>query len=495
MQGKYIYSKNVFTVRKILIVAALSCLTVLAYSQDKKAKKYAKTITAEDLRSYLSVLASDSLEGRDTGSPGQKKAARFIAGLFKEMGLEGPVTTNPENPYYQPYELKKGQWQDIYIKKGDKVINNLEEMIYFSRAETRGEEYVEVVYAGDASDMSDIDVTDKLVVTTNRNINELREKNEEAKAAGFVIINENAEEVEFSISRYTRFFSRPMISSTFPTDGDKIVVGDTTLAEALFEKAYPDLQVGDKSTAIINADMLIEPLRTENVLGFIEGSEKPDEVLVITGHYDHLGMTEDGEIYNGADDDGSGTSGVIEVADAFAEALKKGDRPKRSVLFMCVTGEEKGLLGSNYYIENPLFPLENTVVNLNIDMIGRVDDKHEENPDYIYLIGSDKLSMDLHELSENVNKNTVNLELDYTYNDENDPNRYYYRSDHYNFAKNDIPVIFYFNGTHADYHKTTDTIEKINFEKMTKIVQLVFHTAWEIANRDERIKLTEKEGD
>lgn len=462
---------------------------MLAYGQDRKARKYAKTITNEDLRSYLSVLASDSLEGRDTGSSGQKKAARFISGKFKEMGIDGPVKINPENPYYQPYELQKGTWQDIYVRRGDKVVSNLEGMLYFSRAETRGEEYMEVIYAGDGSTMSDLMIENKLVVTTNRDINQLREQNSGTGVAGFVIINENAEEVEFSISRYSRFFSRPMISSSFPLDGEKILVGDTTLAEMLFEKPYSELKVGDQSFAILNADMLIEPLRTENVLGFIEGSEKPEEVLVITGHYDHLGMTDDGEIFNGADDDASGTSGVIEVADAFAAALKNGDRPRRSVLFMCVTGEEKGLLGSSHYVENPIFPLENTVANLNIDMIGRIDEKHEDNPEYIYLIGSDKLSKELHQLSETVNANTVDLELDYTYNDENDPNRYYYRSDHYNFAKNDIPVIFYFNGTHVDYHKTTDTVEKINFDKMEKIVQLIFHTAWEIANRKDRIKV------
>ena len=162
---------------------------------------------------------------------------------------------------------------------------------------------------------------------------------------------------------------------------------------------------------------------------------------------------------------------------------------------MTVTGEEKGLLGSRYYTDSdPVFPLKNTVANLNIDMVGRVDDAHSENSGYVYLIGSDKLSQELHDLSENVNKTYTNLELDYTYNDENDPNRFYYRSDHYNFAKNNIPIIFYFNGTHADYHKPTDTVEKIDFETMESRARLVFHTGWEIANRAERIKVDKKEG-
>lgn len=178
---------------------------------------------------------------------------------------------------------------------------------------------------------------------------------------------------------------------------------------------------------------------------------------------------------------------MLEIAEAFQEAAKDGYRPRRSILFLHVTGEEKGLLGSKYYTENPIFPLENTVTDLNTDMIGRIDPAHEGKDDYIYLIGSDKLSTDLHNLSEEMNNKYVNLDLDYTYNDDNDPNRFYYRSDHYNFAKHNIPVIFYFNGTHADYHKATDTPDKIEYELMTKRTKLIFYTAWEVANRDERL--------
>ena len=190
---------------------------------------------------------------------------------------------------------------------------------------------------------------------------------------------------------------------------------------------------------------------SQNVVAFIKGSEKPEEIIVISAHYDHLG-TRDGKIYNGADDDGSGTISILEVAKAFQKAANEGNGPKRSILILHVTGEELGLYGSKYYTENPLFPLRNTIVNLNVDMIGRIGSEKKGNDNYIYLIGSDKLSQGLHDLSENVNKKYTNLELDYKYNDDDDPNRFYYRSDHYNFAKNDIPVIFYFNGTHADYH-------------------------------------------
>ena len=230
---------------------------------------------------------------------------------------------------------------------------------------------------------------------------------------------------------------------------------------------------------------------SENVLAFIKGSEKPDEIIVISAHYDHLGTIEN-EIYNGADDDGSGTVAVLEIAQAFKIARDRGNGPKRSILFLNLTGEEVGLMGAKYYVENPVFPLENTVVDLNIDMIGRVDEKHADNPNYVYVIGADKLSTELHQISENVNATYTNLNFDYTYNDENDPNRFYYRSDHYQFAKNNIPVIFYFNGVHEDYHKPTDTPDKINYELLAKRAQLVFYTAWELANRPERIKVDVK---
>lgn len=227
---------------------------------------------------------------------------------------------------------------------------------------------------------------------------------------------------------------------------------------------------------------------SENVVAFIKGTEKADEIIVISAHYDHLGM-HDGKIYYGADDDGSGTVAVLEIAEAFEKAVSDGNSPKRSILFLHVTGEEKGLLGSKYYSEFPIFPLKNTVTDLNIDMIGRIDDAHKNNTNYVYLIGSDKLSKELHILSEELNEKFTKLNLDYKYDDENDPNRFYYRSDHYNFAKNNIPIIFYFNGTHEDYHKPTDTPDKINYELLTKRTKLVFYTAWELANRENRIKL------
>jgi Zn-dependent M28 family amino/carboxypeptidase len=239
----------------------------------------------------------------------------------------------------------------------------------------------------------------------------------------------------------------------------------------------------------LEATHQIKSTPSVNVLGYVEGIDPvlKDEVVIVTAHYDHLGMRGN-DIFFGADDNASGTSGVMEIAQAFAQAKSSGNGPKRSVLCMLVTGEEKGLLGSQYYVEHPIFPLAQTVADVNIDMIGRNDEKHPDS-NYTYVIGSDRLSTELHHINETVNQLYTKLQLDYTYNMDSDPNRYYYRSDHYNFAKNGIPVIFYFSGAHADYHRPTDTPDKIRYEKAEAIARLAFHTAWELANRDERIKV------
>lgn len=245
--------------------------------------------------------------------------------------------------------------------------------------------------------------------------------------------------------------------------------------------------------AFLNANTNENLPDSENIWAYIEGSEKPEEVIVISAHYDHVGIINN-KIYNGADDDGSGTVALLEIAQAFKIAQNEGQGPKRSVLILHVTGEEHGLHGSRYYSENPLFPLTNTITDINIDMIGRRDELHKNSNNYVYLIGSDYLSTDLYNICEDANKNYVNLFIDYKFNDKADPNRFYYRSDHYNFAKNGIPSVFLFNGVHDDYHKPTDKVEKIEFDALTKRTQLAFAIAWELANRENR-PVVDKIGD
>ena len=283
-------------------------------------------------------------------------------------------------------------------------------------------------------------------------------------------------------------------SAFISTDMARAIMGDrykkVIKARKKIQKRGKAKNISLPAKLILNQGKDERKLIGRNVLGYIEGSdpELKKEIVVVSAHYDHLGK-QGPVIYNGADDNGSGTTTVLEVAEAIATAKRNGEGPKRSVLVLLMTGEEKGLLGSKYYAERPIFPLANTIADVNVDMVGRVDDRYKDTPNYIYVIGSDRLSSELHEINEQMNEQYTNLKLDYTYNAEDDPNRYYYRSDHYNFAEKGIPAIFYFNGTHDDYHRPSDTVEKINFEKMEKIGRLVFHTVWELANRAERIKV------
>jgi len=236
--------------------------------------------------------------------------------------------------------------------------------------------------------------------------------------------------------------------------------------------------------------------RSENVLGFLEGSDPKlkEEVLVITGHYDHIGLVTDpnatDKVNNGADDDGSGTTGVLLMAEAFSKAKKAGHGPKRSILFMTVVGEEKGLFGSEWYSEHPVFPVANTIADLNTDMIGRIGEDYLGKPDsanYIYSVGSYKLSTELGKISEDINNTYTKMKIDYKFDDPKDPESIYTRSDHYNFAKLGIPVIFYYDGMLLqDYHQPGDEVSKINFDLLTKRAHLTFYTAWELANRANR---------
>jgi len=239
-------------------------------------------------------------------------------------------------------------------------------------------------------------------------------------------------------------------------------------------------------------------VQTENVVAMIEGRDPvlKNEFVVISSHYDHIGMdlaSEGDQVYNGADDDGSGTIAILEIAEAFVQAARDGFGPRRSLLFLNVTGEEKGLLGSSWFTDHePLVPLENIVTNLNIDMIGRYDPSHPTgSTNYVYIIGSNLVSQELHDLNLKVNELTdTSLELDERYNSKDDPNQFYRRSDHWNFGKNNIPFIFFFTGTHDDYHGLDDEADRVEYERMTRIARLIFATAWQVANQDNRPAVT-----
>jgi Zn-dependent M28 family amino/carboxypeptidase len=233
-------------------------------------------------------------------------------------------------------------------------------------------------------------------------------------------------------------------------------------------------------------------VETKNIVAYYEGAdpELKDEVIVMTSHYDHLGVGQPDStgdrIYNGADDDGSGTVGLLNIAQAFADAGKNGVKPKRSILFLHVSAEEKGLLGSRYYSDHPIFPMDKTIANINTDMIGRVDSKYKKKgvEDYTYIIGSEIISSELDSLVKAANRRSGQLALDKRYNDLQDPNQFYRRSDHWHFGRKRVPFVFFFTGVHKDYHQPSDEIHKIRFNKMAKIVRTMYASTVILANTD-----------
>ncbi|MDC6353900.1 MULTISPECIES: M28 family peptidase [unclassified Robiginitalea] len=475
---------------------------------------YASTITEEELKEHLYTYASDAFEGRETGTPGQKKAVEYLENAYREMEV-APALGDAGYLQKVPLELARLPTGSITINGAD--LKNGEGFLTFSPGTGHLDEVVFVGYGIETpgySDYRNMDVEGKyllmkageprkadgtyLISGTNKesgwsNLSEGIDKRQAVArskgARGFFYVD------DANFARYKRYFDRMQRNNSgrmglaSPENSPQMLVVQSDVAA----KIYPGFEKNTVAEVYpvdidLNVDSKSEAVDSENVIAYIPGSVYPNEYLVISSHLDHIGVSSDGAINNGADDDGSGTVAMLEIAEAFKKAAEDGKGPKRSVVFLHVTGEEKGLLGSQYYTDySPAFPLEQTVANLNIDMIGRIDPKREGNRNYIYLIGSDKLSTDLHKLSEAVNEKYSGLELDYTYNDENDPNRFYYRSDHYNFAKNNIPIIFYFNGTHVDYHRPGDTPDKINYDLLENRTRLIFHTAWEIANRDTRV--------
>ena len=492
----------------------------------------ASTITGEDISSYLNILASDEMEGRATGTEGNKMAAEYIAQTIESFGIP-PVSSI--GSYFQEVTFTKCQLSEVTLAVNDSSYDLFGDYVFLLSELPSNEVTIDVsdvVFMGygidderysDYAKAKDLNgktiliysgepVSDEGIsmVTGTTNMSEwsgdLVRKLEVAKARGVnaaVVISPGFLQTVSNERR--NILNGQLVMGDAGADGGQaahVIVSSKLAADILGKKSGKVIKRRDKARnkgklkpvsvpVALNAEITRQTRSTEgvNVLAYIEGTDPnlKDELIVITAHYDHVG-TRGGAIYNGADDNASGTSGVLELAQAFQEAKSRGVGPRRSVLCMLVTAEEIGLLGSQYYSENPVFPLENTVANINIDMIGRVDAQHEDS-NYIYVIGADRLSTELHEINEEANRRYTQLALDYTYNAPDDPNQFYYRSDHYNFAKNGVPSVFYFSGVHEDYHRPTDTADKIMFDKAAKVMKLAFHTAWELANREARIKV------
>jgi RpiB/LacA/LacB family sugar-phosphate isomerase len=490
------------------------------------------SLDEKQLRVHLSILASDGFEGRETGEVGQRKAASYLEAYYASLGFE-PCN---DGSFFQMVPMVNTQIRGGQVVVSSDTLQLAEGFLVYPGLETTELEDQKLTFVGHGiqtdgwndykkykgggvvvmRDGEPLNAEGRSLVSSDGEPTDwadgLSKKRELAQSLGaealVVILEDDA--FDMRKSRMKRWMLRK--STTLDRDKE----GEGTNLPTLFVNATTadvwlagskvgsiashtsQVQSGKPTKAAtlspvfyMNIDQLRYSFEAENVLAFLEGSdpELKDEVIVVTSHYDHVGII-DGEIHNGADDDGSGTVTVMELARQFVKlGEEKNFHPRRSVLFMNVVGEEKGLLGSEYYADHPVFPLENTVANLNIDMIGRTDEAHTDDPRYVYLIGADKLSSQLHEVSEYCNDTYTNLALDYTYNAPDDPNRFYYRSDHYNFAKNNIPVIFYFTGVHEDYHKPGDDADKIMYPKMAEIGKLVFHTAWHLANMDERLEV------
>lgn len=493
------------------------------------ARKYAAIINPDDARKHLSILASDEFEGRETGKAGATKAANYIAAEFRKLGLAAPV----QNSYFQDVPLSETSFiVSSFMINGSSLSNWKDFYFAATPGGTTSVEAKDIVFVGygistdSYDDLADLDIAGKVVLVINSG---------EPNKGGISAITKTGDQSNWSRDRGMRIrllrnkraalilAVGPEVALMLPVNGGKgpkprmaikaaevmplqqqtpVVNISPAVADMFLKgsgKTYEALKNKIDSTSapqsqVVKADFKttfgtrVTDVHAVNVLGFMEGTDLKDEVLVFSAHYDHLGLNPEGadKVYNGADDDGSGTTAILEIARAFSNAKKEGKGPRRSILFLGNVGEEEGLFGSEWYTSNPVFPLENTITDLNIDMIGRVDPDHAADPNYCYLVGSGKLSTDLKKISEAVNATYTKLQLDYKYDDPKDPEQIYYRSDHYNFAKYGVPIIFYFNGIHADYHKPSDEISKINFDMLVKRAQLVFYTGWELANRDKK---------
>ena len=531
-------NKNFLTLGFASLMAFGCFAQVKPIKSNPDAIKFSKAINPQSAYKHLSVLASDEYEGRETGKKGAWMAADYIRDYFKSIGLKGPV----DGGYFQKIDLAsyavtesmltingqpKQAYKDYLITSNAVGLNGFtfsaDEVVFagYGISKDGFNEYdginvegkVVVIFAagdptskeGDASDRRAAMMARskklgylaqnkaKAVILIDPSVDNISPERKVSLESGQVVMR--TEEVVERMKKQNPF---TIISISTATANELLKSANTTV-EAFQKKVTETMKPASQTLNVaISASAMKKGMdvRGENVLGFLEGSDPKlkKEVLILTGHYDHIGITPDApgpdKINNGADDDGSGTTGVLLMAKAFMDAKKAGRGPKRSILFMTVVGEEKGLWGSDWYSQHPVFPVENTIADLNTDMIGRVGEEYLGKPDsanYIYSVGSRMLSSDLANLSESVNATYTKMKLDYKYDDPQDTQRIYYRSDHYNFAKLGIPIIFFYDGMlEQDYHQPGDEVSKINFELLTKRAKLTYHISWELANQAKR---------
>jgi hypothetical protein len=513
----------------ILLVALLTASAVVASNMPLPSSEATSSITTRDLKKHLSFLASDELGGRYTLSQGNRIAARYLASELESYGYKGAAR---DGSFFQRVPLS---YRSVNMDKSKLTLsaNGAKQQLKYAD-DFAAEKPVsldasgELIFAGHGvsspkdnhDDYQGLDVKGKIVFASSAMPDALKkagfneERQVEAAAArgasALILIAPPFYMASWAHIKGTILRE----SASLPPHGKSVPViyAGPGLAKALAklmgkEESYfmnaasaSARPAATGAVAEIKIDVNIKDAPPAyNVVGMLEGGDAKlkDECVVFSSHYDHLKTRDNGEVFNGADDDGSGTVAVLEIA----QALSVGPRARRSIMIIFHTGEEMGLLGSEFNADyEPAVPLAKLVANFNIDMIGRSReagntdprDKELTDKDSVYVIGADKLSTELNRISEQTNAETTRLRFDYAYNDENHPQQFYYRSDHYNYAKHGIPIIFYFTGVHRDYHMTTDDIGKIDFEKMERISRLILATGWRVANLDHRVVVDKK---
>ena len=522
-----------------IVAVLLICSAAVVFAQ-KTVKKpvdagNVDAISKEQLRDYLSFIASDELEGRDTPSRGLNIAAKFIATQLSRWGLK---PSGDSGSYFQRILLNK-----VKVKPSESFVEIGGQRFSFGTdfisSSTPGTVTAPLVYVKNGYVMkskevnayADIDVSGKIMVVLGGlpkgiTMGDFKGKLGEeydtptnyAKnhgALGIISIpsaralsqwerdrNNVVERGNMTVPAFKKADEKPAVPSVSASAKlvDAIFTGEKTGVQSMSDRASADsaaaffLSPAKKITISISVG--IDSLYTQNIVASIEGTDKTlnKEYVAFGAHYDHIGIRFEplngDSINNGADDDGSGTVGVLSMAEAFS----KGPKPKRSLLFVWHVGEEKGLWGSHYFVDHPVVPLENIITQLNIDMIGRSKPDTGEaskNEDYskadeVFSIGSNMMSTELGKLNESVNASMFNLKLNYKFDDPADPNRLFYRSDHYNYAKKGIPIVFFFDGIHEDYHRVSDEVSKIDFEKLMKVTKTVYALGWKLANLPKR---------
>lgn len=559
--------KQILTLLSAVVLFAACSQTKPAENKPKMPLDFMASIDSTYLYKHLSVIAHDSLQGRDTGSKGQDKAAQYIIEQYKRIGIKGGM---PDGTYLQPVELNSSKLEKVTVKisqtirseskdKSGKILINEEEKVFVSELTKESTSDIVQVYGGDNSFSADVvyagigvsdpqrniapfdgvDVNGKwvlvfmdiptvvngdtvlnpsfnnstryrevilglgakglLMIPENearfmKNANQAKERIGKTSGLRLAYLNDDSEGLNFSYS-----LIRPAVAAKL------LGVADTTALMEMYSDLTKNLSSFKAKSVSATIEMNVASTPTKvvsnNIIGIIEGSDPvlKDEFVVLSAHYDHVGIgTPDAKgdaIYNGADDDGSGTVGILAVGEALMNAKNSGAGPKRSVMILHVTGEEKGLLGSQFYSDHPTVSIEKTIANVNVDMIGRVDDEYTKRGEkgYIYIIGGSIISSAMDSVLQDANQKSAKLKLDMKYNDLNDPNQFYRRSDHWNFGRLGVPFSFFFNGTHPDYHRPGDEIGKIVFGEYARRAQLIYTYTLELANMNGRPKVDNQE--